>query len=349
MIRRAFEVGARRRQRVARHARAGGRVDPQHRAVERCRVARRCARSCERSAPPSAVGGVSAAPTALGGSPHGLESAAAELALVGVVEAGPVAAGDVQGAVGPERQVADRSGWGTAGTSRRSATCSPPVACRLPGRPVHARQAAGDHAAVGGRARAGSGRCRPSSAGLPPGCGHGCRARRRSCGWRCRSPGRRARPSRPRSQKSWTCGWRSTTWVGWCPRASRTPSRCRPSRPRTPCRRGRRRSRWAGVSPLHTAVSENPVGSGGHRRRVGAADRVAGPGPRRPLRGRAAADQGGRQQRQPSTSKWTGRRRRRMAQSAEPSRHFPRCRGSWTAPPAKSDAHWSSVRRPSHR
>ncbi len=104
-----------------------------------------------RSAPPSAVGLVSGVPTGKGGSPQGLAgvglpSASAELAPVGVVEAGAVAAADVEIAVLAEVE--------RAGRVARELLAPVVDERRLAGRPVRAdggqaAEAAADHAAVG--------------------------------------------------------------------------------------------------------------------------------------------------------------------------------------------------------
>ncbi len=77
-------------------------------------------RSWLRSAPPSAVGGVSVAPGAPGGSPQGF-SGLPSWPAVDEVEAGAVAAADVERARRRRTRARRSSGSGTAGTSPRRA------------------------------------------------------------------------------------------------------------------------------------------------------------------------------------------------------------------------------------
>ena len=106
-------------------------------------------------------------------------------------------------------------------------------------------------------------------------------------------PGSTARPSRPRSQKSWTCGCRSTTWVGVGSAGESNTLTMPPFSPTNTLPPGAKAIAVGRVSPDQTATSENPLGTAAATAGdVGAADRVARPRTSPPRSGGGAAATG---------------------------------------------------------
>ena len=214
-MRRAFGVGAE-RERVVRHRRRRCRDRARSTVPSSVAGSPVVRRSWLRSAPPSAVGGVSAAADTAGRVAARVERVAV-LAVVGEVEARAVAAADVERTVGAERERRRSSGSGTAGTSPRSSTLLAARSSTLP-LAVSAGEAAADDAAVAGRAgrvraRVGGTPGVPHRGAVPPIVARRrCRGRRRTAS--SGSSGASAMPSSPRSQKLWTLALRSAKIVG---------------------------------------------------------------------------------------------------------------------------------------